>query len=224
MKFNKPNLRKLIADNKLVLLGDDHNTNQGRNWLKKELSRLAGKVNFPATEYVESDRQDLLNGSNESKLCDYLKIRYNEFPGFNPDSIISLVKHVQNMGIDIIGVDMPESSFSDWKTTESQQERTKHILGILSKLVSTQTGLALLGADHVEKKTETVCGILNKVGIKPLSVVFIGGKNWSIDTEEYWIRREELKAQKNNIDMKLFAFKVNNNSLPCDWVIHFPQN
>src|SRR3972149_6992950 len=136
MNLIKPSLKDLIVGRELVLLGDDHNTDQGRVWLKKELPPLSGGIGFLATEYIESDRTDLLTGSSENKLHAYLKNRYKEFTGFDPVSITSLVKQCHGLGIETVGVDMPESSFSDWRASESQQERTKYISGMLSKLAS----------------------------------------------------------------------------------------
>lgn len=223
MGFDNPHFKNLARGKKLILLGDDHNTSSGIEWLKEELPIISGEINFLATEYIESDKGNLLTNKDTGEILEYLKNRYKDFPGFNPNSIVSLLRQAQKLGMHIAGVDMPEDTFTDWTILESQMERTKHLSRKILELAFKHKGVVLLGADHVEKKSDNVYGLLKAKGLDPISIVFIGGKDWTIDTEEYWIRKEELLAKQNKFDRKLFYYKSRERSLPCDWVIHFPQ-
>ncbi len=69
-------------------------------------------------------------------------------------------------------------------------------------------GIVLLGADHTEKGQNNIFKNIKNKYSEVVSLVFIGGKNWSQDTEDYWIRKLEMDSQKNRNSNKIFILKV----------------
>lgn len=217
-KFKTFNLEKVSLGKDLILFGDDHNMNQGRSWLTQKIAITSLKIKYFALEYIETDRQDLIDELDKKTLCTYITEKYKDFPGLDPMSIFDLISESKKRGIKVVGIEMPEGSFNNWELLAAQTSRTKYISQQLRELNKLGFGIALLGTDHAEKDRDNVYSL---IPYKKLSVVFMGGKAWSIDTEEYWIRKIELTAQKSGNNS--FAFLVKNNEFPCDWVIHFPQ-
>ena len=215
---------KEINNNKIIFFGDDHDMNQGRNWLAKVINDITN-IDFFAIEYVETSKQKLIDDDNDENLIKYLKKVYKEFPGFSPESIINIINICKRKKIKVIAIEMPEESFKDWKTEKSQQARIKYITKQIYKLAKNKKGVVLMGADHVEKVGNNVLNNVKKIiKQKIVSVIFIGGKNWTIDTEDYWIRRLEIKFITENNNLKMKYLKVINEKYPTDWIIHFPQS
>lgn len=209
----------------LVFLGDDHDMNQGRNWLSDQIKEGKLKIDFLALEYIETSKQNLLEKGNKLRAKKYLDEVYKEFPGFSSDSILKIIDVCQQSKIKVFGIEMPEESFKDWRSEVAQSERTKYIASRIIELTKIGKGIVLIGADHVEKIGNNVFDIVRKnLGeVNTISMVMIGGREWSIDTEDYWIRKLEIKAQREKKSKEFYFFKVDNNSYPTDWIIHFPQ-
>ncbi len=214
------NLEKVSLGKDLVLFGDDHNMNSGRTWLSHQIVKMSSKIKYLAIEYIETDQQALIDQLDKEILCSYIAKKYKDFPGLNPVSIFDLISEFKMRRIKVVGIEMPESSVSNWESVGAQTIRTKYISQQLRELNKLGFGIALLGADHVEKGRNNV---YSQIPYKKSSVVFTGGKAWSIDTKEYWIRKIELAAQESGKKNDNFAFLVKNSEFPCDWVIHFPQ-
>lgn len=214
-------LDEIFLERNLILFGDDHNMNSGRKWLTDQIMSTSSEIKYLAIEYIETDQQQLIEDLDQKRLNAYLIEKYKEFPGFDPTSVINLIEKAKTKGIKVIGIEMPEKSFSDWKSKKSQKMRTKFISDQIIQLNKLGKGIILVGADHAEKKKRNLHGKVNNKGI--LSVIFVGGKSWSLDTGEYWIRKIELEAQKSGTEKELFAIKVKKEEFPCDWIIHFPQ-
>lgn len=218
-------LFKLIKKYKVTFLGDDHNMNQGRSWLADQIKKGELKIDFLALEYIETSRQDLLEKKNQNTIKKYLKKTYWEFPGLDPDSIWQIINSCQKSKVKIFGIEMPEESFGDWENEATQSERTKYIASKIIELTKFGKGIVLIGADHAEKRKGNVFDMVKQIlGTgNVVSLIMIGGKNWSIDTKDYWIRKLELEAKKQKKDKELYFFIANNDLFPTDWVIHFPQ-
>lgn len=219
----EPSLYNIIKNQKIIMLGDDHNMNKGRRWLEMEIKTGKLNINFLCLEYIEVSQQKLINHLDKQKLLAYLKKSYMDFPGFNPNSVLNLITSAKKAGISTKAIEIPENSFGEWNNEISQNARTKFIAKQITKASKLGNGLVLLGADHVEKKEDTVYGLVKKSLGDVVSVIFIGGKNWTIDTNEYWIRRLELQIKTEKLDKKLFALNTTEYDFPCDWIIHFPQ-
>ncbi len=216
------NLKKLFKKNNILFFGDDHDMNQGRYWLSKELLNL-DNIDYLGIEYIDTSKQELINNSEYNKLGIYLKKVYKDFPGFSPDSIINLIKIAKTKNIKVYGIEMPEASFDNWYTKEAQDARVKYISKQIIKISKLGKGIILLGADHVEKNRKNVCHNIKKRYEDILSIIFIGGRNWSQDTEEYWIRKLEMDSQRNKIQNDFFVIRTKNHIFPTDYILHFPQ-
>jgi hypothetical protein len=156
-------------------------------------------------------------------LAIYLKRVYKDFPGFSPDSIITLIKIAKRKNLKIYGIEMPENSFDNWYTQEAQDKRVEYISKEIMKISKLGKGIILLGADHVEKNHKNVFYNIKKKYKNILSIIFIGGRNWSIDTEEYWIRKLEVDSQRKGIQNNFLIFRIKYNIYPTDYILHFPQ-
>jgi hypothetical protein len=112
----------------------------------------------------------------------------------------------------------------NWEDTAVQETRIKFLADKIIELSRNNNGkgIVLLGADHVEKRKDNVYGLVQRQLQNLVSVVFVGGKDWTIDTEEYWIRKIEVGAINMGWKNDFFAIEVLNQEFPCDWVIHFP--
>ncbi len=224
--MHKISLNTLFKDKQIIFFGDDHDMNQGRNWLADQIEKCSEKIDFLALEYVESSKQKLLENDNHGKLKKYLQKTYLDFPGFMPDSILNIVTVCKKKGIRVQGIEMPEDSFTDWTDKNAQLQRVEYLIHEIKNLLPLGKGIVLTGADHAEKREHNVYGKIRSELIdnsKILSVLFIGGKNWTVDTNEYYIRKLELEAINTNRALLLFDFPVKDNAVPADWVIHFPQ-
>lgn len=213
-----------LTGKSVVFFGDDHDMNSGRNWLARQIKTGQLKPKFLAIEYIETDQQSLIDKLDKKVLCSYISEKYKEFPGLNAESIYMLIKVAKENGIEVRGVEMPDKYFTDWKTEMAQSSRIEYITDQIQELTEIGDGIILLGADHVEKNKTNVFGkIFLANNNEKISVIFIGGKSWSIDTEEYWIRRLELDAIAKNKSLDYFETEVQDQSSPCHWIIHFPQ-
>lgn len=216
------NLKKILEKNDIIFFGDDHDMNQGRYWLSKELLNL-DNIDYLGIEYIDTSKQELINNSEYNKLAIYLKKVYKDFPGFSPDSIINLIKIAKTKNIKVYGIEMPENSFDNWYKRKAQDARVKYISKQIIKISKLEKVIILLGADNIEKKQKNVFHNIKKKYKDILSIIFIGGKNWSIDTEEYWIRKLEMDSQRKNIQNDFFVMRIKNNIFPTDYILHFPQ-
>lgn len=221
---NKIDLSKLLKDKQIIFFGDDHNMNQGREWLREEIKKNKQKIDFVALEYFETSKQQLIEGGDDKRMQKYLEKTYKDFCGFKAKSVIEIVKVCKELGVKVFGIEMPEESFSDWYKAESQAERIKDIAKQIIGLSELGNGVVLIGADHVEKGKDNVFKLVRQTldEAKLASVVFIGGKDWTIDTEEYWVRKLEIEAQRNK-QHKKFYVKPGDKKFLADWIIHFPQ-
>lgn len=219
----EPSLSSIAKNKRIVILGDDHNMDKGREWLAKEIRNGLPNINFLALEYIETDKQKLIDKFDKKEIISHLKHSYKDFPGFSPNSILKLIASSKRAKLQITAIEIPEKSFQEWNNKTAQKARTKFISQQITKISERENGLVLLGADHAEKMKDNVYGQLKKTVGEIVSVVFIGGKNWTIDTDEYWIRKLEIEIKKERLDKKMFALNVVNHRLPCDWIIHFPQ-
>ncbi len=225
--MNKNLLNNLFKDKRIIFFGDDHNMNQGRDWLAEQIDKSIKKIDFLALEYIESSKQELLEKGKSNQLKRYLKKTFLDFPGFSPDSILNIVAVCRAKEIKISGIEIPKESFTDWTNKNAQIQRVKHLTNEVKSILPLGNGIVLMGADHVEKREDNVYGkIKSELGDKNdiLSVLFIGGKKWTIDTEDYYIRKLELDAKLNKKEKTLYAYRIKkDSSVPSDWVIHFPQ-
>ncbi len=222
--MNKFDLQNLVNCYKIIFFGDDHNMNQGREWLGREIKRHRSKVAFMALEYIEADKQYLIDGKDDDKLKKYLEKTYKEFLGFEAGSIINIINVCRHLGIKVFGIEMPENSFNDWHTADAQKARVEFMSEQVIKLTKLGKGIVLIGADHVEKNKDNVLKRVKRLVGKSniVSLIFIGGKDWSIDTEDYWIKRLESDAKNTGLDRQFYV-KFGNRQIPADWIIHFPQ-
>ncbi len=221
-KQNTIDLKKLLEENNILFFGDDHDMNQGRDWLCKQILNL-DNIDYLGIEYIDTSKQELIDDSEYNKLEIYLKRVYKDFLGFSPDSVLNLIKIAKTKNIKIYGIEMPEDLFDNWYTTEAQDKRVKYIFKQILKISKLGKGIILLGADHVEKNQKNVFQNIKKRYKDILSLIFIGGRNWSQDTEEYWIRKLEIDSQRNNTENDFFILKIKNSKIPTDYIIHFPQ-
>lgn len=222
--MNKFNLQDLFNSYKIVFLGDDHNMNQGREWLAREIKKSKLRIDFLALEYIEVDKQYLIDERDDNKLKKYLEKAFKDFPGFNAESILGIISSCHHLGVKVFGIEMPEESFSDWYKADAQRERMEFISNQVIELTALGKGIVLIGADHVEKNRNNVFRRIKESAGKNniISLIFVGGKDWSIDTEEYWIKRLESDAKNKGLD-KQFYIEPGNKQIPADWIIHFPQ-
>lgn len=137
---------------------------------------------------------------------------------------MGIINVCHDLGIKVLGIEMPAGSFADWHQADAQKERMKFLSNQVIKLTKLGRGVVLLGADHVEKEQDNVFQkVQESVGKdKVASVIFIGGKNWSSDTEDYWIRGLEAGAKDRGLDNQ-FYIEPGGKQIPADWIIHFPQ-
>ena len=219
---NNIDLNKLLQKHRILFFGDDHDMNQGREWLAREINKL-GNIDFIAIEYVDTSSQKLIDNGEYKKLNVYLKKTYANFLGFSTESVINLIKVAKSKNIKIFGIEMPENSFDNWHTKKAQEERIKYISKEILKITKLGNGIVLLGADHTEKGQNNIFKNIKNKYSEVVSLVFIGGKSWSQDTEDYWIRKLEMDSQKNRNSNKIFILKVKNDISPTDYIIHFPQ-
>ncbi|MHB8362659.1 MAG: hypothetical protein ACYDBX_03515 [Patescibacteria group bacterium] len=219
---NNIDLNKLLQKHRILFFGDDHDMNQGREWLAREINKLE-KIDFIAIEYVDTSSQKLIDNGEYTKLKIYLRKTYKDFKGLSPESIINLIKVAKSKNIKIFGIEMPENSFDNWDTKQAQEERIKYISKEILKIAKLGNGIVLLGADHTEKGQNNIFGNIKSKYSEVISLVFIGGKSWSQDTEDYWIRKLEMDFQKDKNFNNMFISKIKNNIYPTDYIIHFPQ-
>ena len=225
LKFRqKVDFKKLTANYQLVMFGDDHNMNKGREWLAREIKSDKSRIDFLGLEYIETSKQNLIAENRENKIVPYLKKTYKDFPGFDPYSVSKLVDLSRETKIKVEGIETPDATFINWEDIEAQEARIKYLAEKIIELSGNenQKGIVLLGADHVEKRNDNVYGLVQRQIKNLVSVVFVGGKDWTIDTEEYWIRKIEIGVINMGWENDFFALEVKNNEYPCDWIIHFP--
>jgi hypothetical protein len=55
-KQNIINLKNLFKKNDIIFFGDDHDMNQGRDWLSKELLNL-DNIKYLGLEYIDTSQQ-----------------------------------------------------------------------------------------------------------------------------------------------------------------------
>ena len=223
LKSDKIELFNSISSSQLVLFGDDHNTDSGRIWIRDNLEELSYNRKNLGLEYIPSSDEKYINHIDLLKI--HLDSNYKEFPGFHIDSVINIIMEAQRQKLRVFGIDMPSDYFKDWTDSLNQKERTKYMSENILKNLEEGKTMALLGADHVENKTDNVYGMISErsPNIKVLSIVFAGGKDWTVDTEDYWIRQVDITAKDIGWDKETIFMKNQNDLLPCDWVIHFPQ-
>lgn len=223
LKSNETALLNEIISSDLVLFGDDHNTNSGRVWLKNLIPQISDNFQNFGLEYMPSPDEEFRN--NKDLLRKYLVENYKDFPGLNPDSVIDIVNQCESNKMEVFGIDMPPDYFDDWQNQQNQRERIKFMTKVVMDHLAQGNTLALFGGDHVEIRDDNVYGLIRKErpDVKILSIVFIGGKTWTIDTKDYWIRKLELLAIEQRLQNTFFILNNSDNELRCDFVIHLPQ-
>lgn len=223
LKSDEDTLLDEIISSDLVMFGEDHNVNSGRVWLKNLIPQVSSNFQSVGLEYIPSPDAQYLN--DQDLLVKHLAESYKDFPGFDSNSIIGITNVCRANDLKIFGIDMPPDYFDDWQDQENQKERVDFMAKNVLRQLATGKALTLFGGDHIENRRDNVYGVIkkDKPETKILSVAFVGGKSWSIDTEDYWLRKLELAATELNMPDKFFVLKNSDNILPCDVVIHFPQ-
>lgn len=218
---------QIIADNRVVLLGETHENSP----IRDHLARMATAFrNAGITHYAieaSSTGRTTFDRLNAGEQVDLSQVQVGPFvPSEGRSNYETTIKAMSAQGIKIVPVDIDQS------TKPTTEERESHIMQELRQVLTDPNAkvAVLLGGFHVSKKVPR-SGIpyvgrrLTEAGIPTVTVRFAGGFETTPKIITDGVRGARLADQEFMLDMKPYKESkyAPYGEGETDFVIHLPQ-
>lgn len=224
------NWQKMVGDNRVALLGEEHGNSLIRNHLAAHAKDLktAGITHYAIEAEATEKSKDALAKLQSREPVDLSGIELGPFMSDEGRSNYEqAVRAMATQGIQIVPIDIDQTQ------QYTIEEREAHMMGEVQKLLESDPSakVAVLVGDIHTNKTTSQEGVpflgkrITDAGIPAVTIQFAGGKSPALQSLLEGAKRAGSADQEFMLDMRPYAKSkhVPFGAGQTDFVVHLPQ-